>query len=316
MTFDVNLTDGQLHQFALYCLDLDTTDRAETITIKDANLGTTLNTRSVTAFNGGVYEVWKISGHVTVTVQYTGGFNAVVAGVFFGTGAVPPVVTMTAPAAGTVSGTVTLTANATSSVGIASVQFQADGVNVGAAVTGAGPNFSGSWNTIVNSSNGTHAITAIATDKLGQTSTSDPVNVTVSNSGPPPVISITAPTASSTVTGTITVTANATGAVGVKTVQFQVDGVNLGAAVTGAGPSFSAPWNTSGATNGSHTLAAIATDYINQSTSTSISVNVANGPPPTVSLTTPAQSASVLRLGVSQRHCQLYFGRGFGAVPD
>jgi len=196
MIFDVNLTDGLNHQFALYLLDLDTSDRAETITIKDFNSGTTLSTRSVSNFHNGVYQVWNITGHVTITVQYTGGLNAVVAGVFFGTGAVPPVVNITAPAAGPVSGTATLTANATSSVGIASVQFQADGANVGAAVTGAGPNFSTSWDTIVNSSIGSHTITAIATDKLGQTTTSAAVNVSVSNSGAHPVISITAPTAS------------------------------------------------------------------------------------------------------------------------
>jgi hypothetical protein len=292
MTFDVNLTDGLIHQFALYCLDLDTSDRAETITIKDANLGTTLSTRTVSAFHGGVYQVWKINGHVTVTVQRTGGLNAVVSGIFFGTGAVPPVVSITAPSAGTVSASVALTANATSSVGIASVQFQADGVNIGAVATGTGPSFTSSWDTIVNSSNGTHVITAIATDKLGQTTTSDPVNVTVSNSGPPPVISITAPSAT-TVTGAITVTANATGALGVKTVQFQLDGANLGVAVTGAGPLFSTSWNTATAGNGPHTLAAIASDYIGQATSTSISVNAANGPAPMVALSAPANGATV-----------------------
>ncbi len=292
MTFDINLTDGLNHQFALYLLDLDTSERAETILIKDFSSGTTLSTRNVSNFHGGVYEVWNINGHITITVQYTGGLNAVVAGVFFGTGAVPPAVSITAPAAGPVSGTVTLTANATSSVGIASVQFQSDGANVGAAVTGTGPNFSTSWDTIVNSSIGSHAITAIATDKLGQTTTSAAVSVSVSNSGAHPVISITAPTAG-TITGTISVTANATGALGVKTVQFQVDGANLGAAVTGAGPLFSAQWNTSTANNGSHTLAAIATDYIGQTTSTSISVNVANGPAPIVTLSTPANGASV-----------------------
>ena len=36
-TVDVNLTDGQTHQIALYCLDLDTTTRSQTISILNAN---------------------------------------------------------------------------------------------------------------------------------------------------------------------------------------------------------------------------------------------------------------------------------------
>src|SRR5690242_965209 len=47
-----------------------------------------------------------------------------------------PTVSITSPAAGTtVTGTVSVTANASSTIGIASVQFQVDGANNGAADT-------------------------------------------------------------------------------------------------------------------------------------------------------------------------------------
>ena len=56
--------------------------------------------------------------------------------------------------------------------------------------------------------------------------------------------------------GTVTVTANATDNVGVTGVQFQLDGTNLGGAVTGAGPTYSYSWDTTADANGAHTLAA------------------------------------------------------------
>jgi hypothetical protein len=82
-TFDVNLTDGNPHQFALYALDWDAVGRTQTIQIVDANTNAVLDTRTLTGFNNGVYLVWNLSGHVKVNVIWTGGLNAVVSGVFF-----------------------------------------------------------------------------------------------------------------------------------------------------------------------------------------------------------------------------------------
>jgi hypothetical protein len=82
-TFDVNLRDGNLHQFALYALDWDSTTRAETIQILDANTSAVLDTRSISSFSNGMYLVWNISGHAKINVTRTAGNNAVVSGVFF-----------------------------------------------------------------------------------------------------------------------------------------------------------------------------------------------------------------------------------------
>jgi hypothetical protein len=291
-SFDVNLTDGQIHQIALYCLDLDTSGRAETISVLDANTQAALNTQQVSNFSGGIYYAWSITGHVIVKVTYTGGPNAVVSGLFFGGGAPLPVVAITAPAPGTVSGTTTATATATSSVGIASVQFQLDGTNIGSAVT-TSP-YTIQWNTVTTATNGSHTLTAVAMDRLGQTTTSAGVALTVANSGPPPTASITAPSAGATVTGTSTITANATSSLAVQAVQFQVDGTNFGSPVTGSGPAYSIPWNTAALGNGPHTVSAIASDYLGQSTSSAlVTVNVENGPAPSISISVPAPGASV-----------------------
>jgi pro-kumamolisin-like protein len=83
-TFDVNLTDGHPHQFALYALDWDANGRTETIQILDANTNAILDTRTISSFSNGVYLVWNLSGHVKINVLWTGGINAVVSGAFFG----------------------------------------------------------------------------------------------------------------------------------------------------------------------------------------------------------------------------------------
>ncbi len=82
-TVDINITDGQTHQVALYCLDWDSGGRAESIEVSDAATGAVLDTRSITAFTGGRYLVWNVSGQVRLRVTRTGGWNAVVSGLFF-----------------------------------------------------------------------------------------------------------------------------------------------------------------------------------------------------------------------------------------
>ncbi|MGA2716915.1 MAG: Ig-like domain-containing protein, partial [Bryobacteraceae bacterium] len=277
-TFNINLTDGQTHQLALYLLDLDTTSRVETISILDAATNNVLDSRQLSSFHGGVYAVWDVQGHVIVQVTYDSGQNAVVGALFFdpasgGASSPPPVVSIASPAAGSVSGTVTISANATAAAGMSSVQFQLDGSNLGTAITGSGP-YSISWDT-TKATNASHALTAIATDTLNQKTTSTAVSVTVSNTTPPPAVSIASPTGG-TVSGTVMVSANASAAAGMSSVQFQVDGSNLGAPVTGSGP-YSISWDTTKATNASHTLTAIATDTLNHATtSTPVTVTVNN----------------------------------------
>lgn len=81
--FDVNLTDGQTHQIAIYALDWDSTQRSETVQVLDATTNALLDSRVISNFNGGVYLVWNISGHVTININVASGANAVVSGVFF-----------------------------------------------------------------------------------------------------------------------------------------------------------------------------------------------------------------------------------------
>ncbi len=98
------------------------------------------------------------------------------------TDSVLPSVAITSPvSAATVTGLVTVNVSASDDVGVASVQFLVDGNAVGAADTSAPYSFS--WNS-ATLPNGTHVLTARATDTGGNTKLSDPVSVTVSNALP------------------------------------------------------------------------------------------------------------------------------------
>ena len=207
--------------------------------------------------------------------------------------AVQPMVTLTAPANGaTVSGTTTVSASASESGGsIASVQFKLDGANLGSAVTTAP--YLVSWDT-TKVTNGSHTLTAVATDPGGKSATSSAVMVTVSNDSSPPVVSMTAPANGATVTGTVTVSATASDSDGtIASVQFKLDGADLGSKLTAA--PYSISWNTATAANGSHSLTATATDSGgNGSTASIVTVTVSNsGPQPTVTMTAPSSGATV-----------------------
>ncbi|HYR90318.1 MAG TPA: Ig-like domain-containing protein, partial [Terriglobia bacterium] len=203
----------------------------------------------------------------------------------------PPTTSITSPAAGsTVSSTISVTANASDNVAVAGVQLQLDGVNLGAEYTAAP--YSTSWNTTM-ATNGSHTLTAIARDTSGNQATSSPVTVTVLNDSTPPTVAFTSPAGGSTVGGTISLIANASDNVAVAGVQFKVDGVGLGAEDTTA--PYSTSWNTTTATNASHTLTAVARDTSgNQTTSSPLTVTVFNdSTPPTVTITSPASSSTV-----------------------
>lgn len=88
----------------------------------------------------------------------------------------PPAVTLSAPAAGEVSGVVVLSANATDNVAIAGVQFRVNGENHDSEDTVAP--YSVNWNT-VSLSPGTYVLSAVARDTTGLTATSAGITVTV-----------------------------------------------------------------------------------------------------------------------------------------
>jgi uncharacterized protein (TIGR03118 family) len=124
----------------------------------------------------------------TGTLYLTAGISGETAGLYaridLGSAApdvVAPTVALTAPAAGTVSGTVTVSANATDDKGIAQVNFI---VRVGTTNTTIGSDTTAPYSVDLNTTtlaNGAATLTAQAVDTGGNTTTSAAVAITVNN---------------------------------------------------------------------------------------------------------------------------------------
>lgn len=226
---------------APYSVDWDTT------TARDGSLTCTAVARDAAGNNAA-------SAPVTVTVDNT-----------------PPAIGVTDPTDGsTVGGTIPVTAGASDAVGVAAVQFFLDGAAVGTEDTTAP--YAIDWDT-TTATDGSHTWTAVARDAAGNSAASAPITITVDNT--PPAIAITDPASGATVAGTIPVTASASDGVGVAGVQFFVDGSTLGAEDTSA--PYSADWDTTTATDGPHTLTAVARDGAGRTTtSAAVTITVAN----------------------------------------
>ena len=146
----------------------------------------------LTLVNGDLdeYMIQPAAGSVAATFTQTAGDWIVLMATFrpappAGGDTTPPAVSMTAPAAGTVTGTIAVSANATDNVGVAGVQFQVDGANIGAEDTVAP--YSINWNT-TGIADGSHALRAVARDAAGNATASGPVSVTVANTTNPAVV--------------------------------------------------------------------------------------------------------------------------------
>ena len=121
--------------------------------------------------------------HADLRVR-SGEVEAMLALGFSGSEAVQPMIrtALRASMIPTVSGMMTVTATASDNVGVTSVKFLAGTTVIGTATA---PPYSVSWDS-TQTPNGTVKITAQAMDAAGNTGTSPPISVTVSNTAPPP----------------------------------------------------------------------------------------------------------------------------------
>jgi predicted phage tail protein len=119
---------------------------------------------------------------------------------------------------------------------------------------------------------GTYFYVVKAEDAAGNLSpSSNQASATVASDTTAPTVSITAPAAGATVQQTVTISANAADNSVLAGVQFKLDGTAVGAEDTAA--PYSIQWDTTTASNGPHTLTAVARDGAGNST-TSGAVNV------------------------------------------
>jgi len=184
-SFDIAFnTTGGAHQLALYFLDYDSGNRSQRVDILDGATNAVLDTRTVTSFSGGQYLVWNATGNVKARITALTGANGVVSGIFFGgaaaSGNQPPVVNISNPTGGATfpsGAAITIDANASDDGNVASVAFYADGQLLNTDTVAP---YSYTWATAAT---GSHTLTAVATDNQLVTTTSSPVQISVSPPG-------------------------------------------------------------------------------------------------------------------------------------
>jgi hypothetical protein len=199
-----------------------------------------------------------------------------------GLAAIQVAITSPADGAHSLSGVVGVAVSASADQGIYSVQLYVDGQPSGVPdTTPVGLyQYAIPWDTS-GVTQGTHALSVLATDWSGASTTLVSAPVTVDVGPAYPTIQLTAPPSWSFVRGTTQIQYTATSAVGAGQVSLAVDGAPVA-------PS----WDTTGMPDGSHTVQASITDGRGKSASDSRTVTVDNTPP-TTSVTAPAPNAFV-----------------------
>ena len=202
---------------------------------------------------------------------------------------VAPTVSVTTPASGaTISGTTSITASASDNVGVKKVEFYVNGT-LKSTNTASPYSYSLDTKTVAN---GNCALMAKAYDSAGNVGQSSSVTVNLFNDTVAPTVSMTAPTNGATISGTASIKASASDNVGVKKVEFYVNGTLKS---TSTASPYSYSLDTKTVANGNCALMAKAYDSAgNVGQSSSVTVNLFNDTvAPTVSMTAPTNGATI-----------------------
>ena len=174
------------------------------------------------------------------------------------------------------STTVPLAAVVSDSIAVTGVQFFIDTTPIGTLLT---TSYTTTWDS-TSVTNGTHTLTAVATDAADNHATST-ITVDVENTSSgggtiaPLTVTITTPVDGAVVSGsTLGIIATTSDSVAVTSVQFKIDSVNVGTPLT---TTYATTWDTTSVANGSHTIAAIALDSLGRYATSTATVDVENG---------------------------------------
>jgi len=211
-------------------------------------------------------------GYHSLMVINPSGLQDKLIGAFQVTGDEPPTVNITSPTDGaTVSGTINIQAYASDDKDIKNVRFYIDDNYLG--YDKVAPYSYDDLDTLAYQ-NGPHKLKAIAYDTSDQTTQSE-ITININNIGDsPPTVSITSPKNGAKITGNVTIEASASDDKGINKINFYIDN-QLKTSDT-ISP-YRYYWDTSNASQGSHSIKVIAYDTVGQTAEHQISVNVSYG---------------------------------------
>jgi hypothetical protein len=232
--FLVQFGDNLWHQLAIYCVDADRLGRKQQVSIVDQGNNSVLDSRLLTNFEEGKYLVWNVRGAVKVRVQCMGPADAVVNGIFLDPPSEPHTVALTSPVDGeafTAQTNVLLAATVVPLSSVRQVEFYTNGALL-ATTTNTPFNFL--WTNLLV---GQYQVQAVAVGTRDITTASATANIAVST--PPdyvlPFVELNSPLNNDTnglpAAILFSATVSATSAP-IVSVQFLLDGVSLGSALT------------------------------------------------------------------------------------
>jgi glucose/arabinose dehydrogenase len=254
---------------------------------------TTSGTASTTTFNWDTSTVGSGAHRLDLTVQDGGGRTATATR---NVTVSPPALTasITSPAEGTtVNGTVTVGMSESNGTGTITWTLRLDGGSTPIFTTsGTATTASFNWNA-TGLAPGAHRLDLTVQDGGGRTATATR-NVTVGSPGTIKVFITQPGTDGTTVSGTVWFTIwleNA--AAGTRNLTLSIDGAAVATTSTTSNGPISMPWNTAGASGGTHTATVSVRDAVNNTGSANRTV-VTQGPATlTASFTSPAEGATV-----------------------
>jgi len=182
-----------------------------------------------------------------------------------------PLIAISSPTGGTLSGTVSVSFDASDDTAVTRVELFVNGAWVG---TDTSAPFSIDWDTTAQA-DGNVQLIAYAYDAANNTGSSQAISVTIDNQvvedTTPPTVTILSPSTTTSVSGTVNIQISAQDNIGIAVVKCYVDGVLKG---TTSADTLSCSWNTRKAATGLHSIAAYAEDVSGLSSSTEIQVQV------------------------------------------
>jgi len=202
----------------------------------------------------------------------------------------PPTASITAPASGaTLTGPVSVAASVGDDVGVSRAELWLDATT--RLATWFGSPYSTTWDPRTVAP-GTHQLTVRAFDAAGNQGVSPPVAVNVVRDTTPPAVAFASPVDGAVISGAPTMRVTSSDDVGVKVVDYYLDGTWIGNSYVAPDYSFYLP--TRSFPNGPHAVEARASDAAGNVGVARVLLTFANDvTPPVVSILLPAASAIV-----------------------